>query len=209
MKVAAQIALWADQLRDLSAMGLHFAENIYQEERYRAVQELAIEMFALATGKSPEQLEPLRVPIFSHPTPFMVGDGAVIDGAGRILLIRRADNGCWAMPGGALEVGETPAAGVEREILEETGVHCRTISLVGVFDSRFCGTVSPHHLLHLVFLCAPLDEAELPPSHARETLGHDWFAEESLPADVDPGHISRIPEAFRLWRAGGAAFFDK
>jgi hypothetical protein len=33
----------------------------------------------------------------------------VRDAAGRVLLIRRSDNGLWALPGGALEIGETVA----------------------------------------------------------------------------------------------------
>jgi len=93
-------------------------------------------MLALATGETWEQIEPLRATIFSKPTPVTGGDAAIIDDEGRILLIQRADNGLWAMPGGALEVGETPAEGVVREALEETGVHCQPIALVGVFDSR-------------------------------------------------------------------------
>lgn len=85
----------------------------------------------------------------------------MIDDKGQILLIQRADNGKWAMPGGAFEVGETPAEGVVRETLEETGVPCRAMSLVGVFDSRFCGTTSRHHLYHFVFLCEPLNNREV------------------------------------------------
>ena len=156
MTPAEQIAAWADKLRDISAMGLHFSKNIHDEGAFRAVQTVAMEMMALATGESLEQMEPLRATVFARPTPMAVGDAAVIDDEGRILLIRRADNAKWAMPGGALDVGETPAQGVEREALEETGVHCRAVSLVGVFDSRLCGTVSRHHLYQFVFLCKPL-----------------------------------------------------
>jgi ADP-ribose pyrophosphatase YjhB (NUDIX family) len=138
-----------------------------------------------------------------------VGDAAVIDDRGRILLIRRADNGKWAMPGGALEVGETPAEGVVREALEETGVRCRAVALVGVFDSRLCGTLSRHHLYHFTFLCEPLpDEAVDEPSHAVEVLDVSWFPEDELPEDIDPGHVTRIPEAFRVWRGDARAFFD-
>ena len=134
----------------------------------------------------------------------------MIDGEGRILLIRRADNGKWAMPGGALEVGETPATGVVREALEETGVHCRPVALVGVFDSRLCGTTSRHQLYMFVFLCEPLDCPEsVEPSHALEVTDKGWFAEDGLPEDLDPGHRFRIPEAFRVWRGEGRAFFDR
>ena len=209
MKPAEQIALWADKLRDISAMGLHFSKSKHDETHYREVQTVAMEILALATGESLEQMEPLRAPVFSRPTPMVGGDGAVIDDKGRILLIQREDNGKWAMPGGALDVGETPAEGAVREVLEETGVHCRVLSLVGVFDSRFCGTQTRHHLYHFTFLCDPLNQEQVEePSHAFEILDRGWFSEDCLPEDIDPGHVSRIPEAFRVWHGDGRAFFD-
>jgi len=209
MTPAQQIALWADRLRDISARGLHFSENVYDQAHYSAVQDIALEMLGLATGETLEQMEPLRAPVFSRGTPLAVGDAAVIDEEGHILLIRRADNGKWAMPGGALEVGETPAEGVVREALEETGVHCRAVSLVGVFDSRFCGSTSRHHLYQFLFLCEPLGHRDTKsPSHANEVLEVGWFSENGLPEDIDPGHVSRIPQAFRVWHGDHRAFFD-
>ena len=205
---AKQIALWADQLRDLSAMGLHFAQDKYNLERYRSIQNIAMAMLALAANESVDHLEPLRTPIFSRPTPLVVADAAVIDDAGHILLIQRADNGLWAMPGGALEVGETPAAGAVREALEETGVRCQAVALVGVFDSRLCGTLSRHHLYQFVFLCRPLSDLQTSlPSHVNEVLNVGWFSE--LPDNIDPGHVSRIPEAFRVLQGDERAFFDE
>lgn len=210
MNPAGQIALWADRLRDLAAMGLHFAENIYDRERYRTVQDVAMAMEALATGASLDELEPLRATVFSHATPFVGGEAAVIDRAGRILLIRRADNGRWAMPGGALEVGETPAEGVLREVLEETGVACEALALIGVFDARLQGLASPHHIYLVNFLCRPLDGVEAgSPSHANEVLDVAWFDAAGLPANIHPGTLTRIEEGYRLWRDGGPAFFDR
>ncbi len=208
MTPAEQIALWADKLRDISAMGLLFTKNVHDELAFRAVQTIAMEMLARATGEPWEQIEPLRAAVFSRPTPFAVGDAAVIDDEGRILLIQRADNGKWAMPGGALEVGETPAEGVVRETLEETGIHCQVVALVGVFDSRFCGTTSRHHLYQFAFLCKPINKEREQPSHALEVLDARWFAESALPEDIDPGHQSRIPEAFRVWHGDSRVFFD-
>jgi ADP-ribose pyrophosphatase YjhB (NUDIX family) len=211
MAPAQQIALWADKLRDISAMGLAFCQNFYDRENYRKIQDIAIEMLALATGEPFEQIEALRAPIFDRPTPLPVGDAAVIDDDGRVLLVQRADNQKWAMPGGALAVGETPARGVVREAFEETGVRCEPVALVGVFDSRLCGTVSRHHLYQFVFLCRPLNgsQAVETPSHAIEVLGTRWFPEHDLPDDLDPGHVSRIPEAFRVWRGDDRTYFDR
>ena len=205
--IAAKIAFWADRLRDISALGLHFAENSYDQTRYRAVQDTAMEMYALASGETLDELEPLRATLFSRPTPLTVGDAAVIDSAGRILLMQRADDHKWAMPGGALEVGETPAAGVVREAFEETGVRCLAVALVGVFDSRLCGLISHHQMYAFIFLCRPIGDI---PSHFQcdETLDTGWFAEDALPEAMQPGHLGRIPEAFRVWRGDPSAYFD-
>lgn len=207
---AEQIALWSDQLRDLSAMGLNFATDFYDRERYEVIQDIAMAMHALATGEPLDRLEPLRAPLFTRPTPLTAGDAAVISDEGRILLIQRADNAKWAMPGGALEVGETPLDGVLREVLEETGTQCQPGSLVGVYDSRRCGIASRYHLYLITFLVRPVDGlAPVAPSHSHEVLDIRWFAEDALPEDMHPGSLSRISKAYGVWRDGEHAFFDR
>jgi ADP-ribose pyrophosphatase YjhB (NUDIX family) len=210
MTLAQQIALWADKLRDISALGLGFAQNIYEKDRYQAIQDMAVEMLALATGELPARLEPLRASVLRRATPVSTGDAAIIDDDGRILLIQRADNRLWAMPGGALEVGETAAEGVVREAREEAGVICEPVALVGVFDSRFCGTRTAHHLYQFVFLCRPTGAPPIEqPSHRHEVVDVHWFAQADLPETLDPGHISRIPIAFQVWRGERPAYFDR
>jgi ADP-ribose pyrophosphatase YjhB (NUDIX family) len=210
MTLADHLARWADKLRGLSALGLRYAEHVYERERWSQVQTLAMEMFAFASGEPPEALEPLRGTVLAHATPLAVGDAAIIDEDGRILLVQRADNGLWAMPGGGYEVGETPAEGAVREAREETGVHCRPVALVGVFDSRLCGTRSRHHLYQFVFLCTPVS-SELPvdSSHRHEVRQVAWFAEADLPTTIDPGHVTRIPVAFQVWRGERPTYFDR
>jgi mutator protein MutT len=208
MTLARTIALWADKLRDISALGLNFSENIYDLENYQTIQNIAMEMFALATGQSLEQIESLREPIMSRPTPFSVGDAAVINDTGEILLIQRADSQKWALPGGAMTVGETPAEGVAREAFEETGVSCQPVELVGVYDSRFQRDSSPHHMYVFVFLCQSLADEMVEPSHALEILDKGWFAEDNLPTPLEPGHIIRIRDAFGTWRGNSRTYFD-
>ena len=55
---AQQIALWADKLRDLSALGLRFADNPYDTDHYQTVQEIAMAMLSLATDTPLHQMEP-------------------------------------------------------------------------------------------------------------------------------------------------------
>jgi len=63
--------------------------------------------------------------------------GAVVVEDGRVLLVRRGSQplkGHWTLPGGMLEVGETLAAGVVREVREETSLDVELIELVDLLD---------------------------------------------------------------------------
>jgi hypothetical protein len=61
-----------------------------------------------------------------------------------------------------------------------------------------------------IFPCRPLNGSEpvSTPSHAK-VLNARWFAGHNLPDDLDPGHVPRIPEAFRVWRGDGSMHFDR
>jgi 8-oxo-dGTP pyrophosphatase MutT (NUDIX family) len=58
----------------------------------------------------------------------------VTDDEGRILLHRRRDNEMWALPGGVMELGESLAGCVLREVREETGLDVQTVGIVGIYS---------------------------------------------------------------------------
>lgn len=58
-----------------------------------------------------------------------VGARAVVrDDTGRVLLIERSDNGLWALPAGAMELGESIADCAIREVWEETGLEATAVT---------------------------------------------------------------------------------
>ena len=67
-----------------------------------------------------------------------IGCSAVIfnETGEKILLTRRADNGEWCLPGGAMESGESVSEACEREVLEETGLQVQIKRLIGVYSNR-------------------------------------------------------------------------
>jgi 8-oxo-dGTP diphosphatase len=67
----------------------------------------------------------------------LVGVGAVVVEEGRVLLVRRGTEplkGHWSLPGGLLELGESLADGVVREVREETGLTVEPIELIELLD---------------------------------------------------------------------------
>ncbi|WP_049574976.1 NUDIX hydrolase [Streptomyces sp. SBT349] len=55
------------------------------------------------------------------------------DTAGRLLMIRRSDNGRWALPGGGHDFGESISDTVVREAKEETGIDVEVIDMSGIY----------------------------------------------------------------------------
>jgi mutator protein MutT len=87
-----------------------------------------------------------------YPQAPLVGVGAVIVYQDRVLLVRRATEplkGQWTLPGGMLELGETLAQGVAREVREETGLDVEPIELLEIFDRihREAGRVRFHYVI--------------------------------------------------------------
>jgi 8-oxo-dGTP pyrophosphatase MutT (NUDIX family) len=199
MDPTQQLRLWADELRAIANEGLRWSnDDVYDIRRFTRVQPIAAELFALQETRDVDTIERAFTGDLTHVTAFSCGDAAIFDDRGRILLIQRSDDRLWAMPGGAFEVGETPAEGACREAWEETGLRVEPVALVGVYDSRLCGTRSAGHLYQFVFLCHLLDPAA-EPVVMHETLAVAWYEEHALPP-LSAGHITRIRDAFRRWR---------
>ncbi|WP_329400280.1 NUDIX domain-containing protein [Streptomyces melanogenes] len=59
----------------------------------------------------------------------------VVNDKGEILLQRRRDTGQWALPGGAQDIGESPAQCAVRECEEETGVVAEVTGFLGVYSN--------------------------------------------------------------------------
>lgn len=191
--------LWADELRAIANEGLHWdGDNPYNVRRCQRTLRIAAEMFALQDLRAVDEIERAYHADLGHAAPYPCGDAAIFDDQGHILLIQRRDNSLWAMPGGAFEVGETPAEGACREAWEETGVAVEPMALSGVYDSRLCDSRSAYHLYQFVVLCRPRDPEAIP-TLSNETLDVGWFADEMLPT-LSPGHERRIADAFRRWR---------
>ncbi len=80
-----------------------------------------------------DYLRELRALVGSRPLLVPGAAGLVRNQEGRLLFQRRADDGRWSLPGGAVDPGESPAMAVVREVREETGLTVEPVELAGVF----------------------------------------------------------------------------
>jgi ADP-ribose pyrophosphatase YjhB (NUDIX family) len=142
-------------------------------------------------------------------TPLCGADVFVTDSDGKVLLIQRADNGYWALPGGCQNLDDTPAECAVRECLEECGLQVRITHLLGVWSSLRYEYVNypwkDNVFTHLVFAAEVVGGAE---QTSEETTRIGWFAETELPPLSD-GHEPRIRFGFE-WKKdpGLAPFFE-
>ena len=129
----------------------------------------------------------------------------IFDRRGRLLLQQRSDGGQWGLPGGSVEIGESLAAAVAREVLEETGLTVVPRRLVGVYSDPALQVVrypngNVWHYVNACFECV-VRGGEL--TTCDETLELAWCSPRRLPAMLLPNHRIRIRDA-RMRRA--AAF---
>lgn len=112
--------------------------------------------------------------------------GAVIDDQGRILAIRRRDNGHWEPPGGVLELDETIQDGLVREIREETGLTVTPGPLTGVYKNMERGIVA------LVFRCSVANGVTATTKEATETA---WLTADEIRVRMDEAYAVRLLDA--------------
>lgn len=106
----------------------------------------------------------------------------VVNDAGEILLIRRADNDNWALPGGAMDLGESLPDAAVRETLEETGVRVEVTGLVGIYtDPRhvilYTSNGEVRQEFSVVFTARPLGGSPTPSDESREVR---WVASNAV-----------------------------
>jgi ADP-ribose pyrophosphatase YjhB (NUDIX family) len=145
---------WARRLQALAQSGLTFSKDEYDIERYRSVQAIAAEMLAAGSGETPTPvLSGLRDEL-GYATPKVdVRAFAVRDS--EVLMVRERSEQLWTLPGGWVDVGETPSEAARRETLEEAGWLVRPTRLLALWDRRLHPHPPMFHHVYKLFMdCA-------------------------------------------------------
>lgn len=136
-----------------------------------------------------------------YPWPERVAAGVaavVLDGDGRVLLVKRADNGLWGLPSGQVERGETVAEAVARELREEVGLEVSVLRLIGVYSEPSSQVfVYPSGETVQFVTCCLLCEVVRGALRAdgAEILDAAFFPPDALPEDLLPMHPRWLADA--------------
>jgi len=188
------------RLAALSQTGLAFTKNPYDAQRYKEIGEIAA---LLASYGEPDarRIAAIFRSDDGYVTPKLIVRSAVFSIAPepRILMVRETADGLWTLPGGWIDLGESPAHAAEREVQEETGMSVTAHKLAGVYDKRrHDHPPAPHHAYLLFFLCR-INGGFLTPSIETSEVG--WFRSDELPplstGRATEGQILRMFDHFR------------
>lgn len=148
----------------------------------------------------PDYIRWLRARVGSEPV-ILVFAGACVVRDDELLLQRRADDGTWGLPGGALELGESAEETVLREVADETGIDVRVDGLLGVhtkYHHRYPnGDVAQP--ITVIFRCTPVGAAARPVDG--ESLELRWFPLAAVPPLMNWQHDDAVAD-LRAGRSG-------
>jgi ADP-ribose pyrophosphatase YjhB (NUDIX family) len=183
------------RLQAIAQNGLTFADNPFDQERYESICTIAAEIAATHTAADVQQVRQLFAKEIGYATPKVDVRGVVLRQQS-ILLVRERADGCWTLPGGWVDVWESPSAAVVREVYEESGYQTRALKLLALYDkNKHAHPPSPYHVYKLCFHCELLGGD---PSHSKETDGVAFFQIDALPtlslSRVLPTQITRLFE---------------
>ena len=181
------------RLHALARTGMHFCANEYDRQRYEEIERIAAGLLADGDPPGESRLLELWSRDDGYVTPKIEVRGAVFRD-GRVLLVRERIDGLWTLPGGWVDVGETPSQSVTKEIEQESGFRTRVVALAALWDrNRHGHTPALFHSWKAFFLCE-ITGGE--PRGSYETDAVEFFDLQSLPAmslgRSTPAQVARL-----------------
>lgn len=174
----------ARRLHALARTGQHFCRDEYDRQRYVEIEQIAAELLTDGTQVERDALLEIWRHESGYVTPKLEVRGAAFRD-GRVLLVREAIDGRWTLPGGWVDVNESPSQAIEKEIEQESGFLARAVKLAALWDrARHGHGPSLHHGWKAFFLCE-LTGGEARGSYETDAVG--FFD----PGDLPPMSLGR------------------
>ena len=167
------------RIQALAEIGLHYAENSFDRERYEELHEIALQMLEQITTIPVEKIKPVIIENDGYKTPKVDVRAVVFNEKNQILLIQEKMDGKWAMPGGWSDISYSPSEVAEKECFEEAGIKVKAVKLLALLDKQKQNMPPAFEYVYKIYLlCKKLDDNI---SVGSETSDVGWFNEHSLP----------------------------
>jgi len=125
---------WGREIQALSQTGIHYATDDYNHARYRRLEEISAEIISAHCDMDYGEILKVFQDQVGYATPRVDVRGAVFRD-GKLLLVKERDDKDWTMPGGWVDVGDSPR------------------KVIGVYDANRIVPLTIFHAFKVVFLC--------------------------------------------------------
>lgn len=176
---------WARKVQAIAQNGLAFTHDPFDKERYTQLTELVTSILASELHIPVAQAKGFWEGEEGYATPKVDVRGGIFE-EDRVLLVRERSDGRWTLPGGWVDVNDSPSGAVEREIFEESGYRARAVKLAALIDKlRHPHPPGIHHIYKLFFLC---ERTGGEPTVSSETDAVQFFPVQALP-ELSTGRV--------------------
>lgn len=175
-----RLASFLEQVLATAQAGLTYSRDPFDIGRFHALRDATAALIAEQSAQDPVRIADWIALDSGYPTPKLDVRALILNEQGQLLLVRERSDGCWTLPGGWCDIGDSPAGAVVREVVEETGLVCRAVQLLALFDKL----KHPHppqlpHAHKAFFLCEVVGGQLL--TETDETQDAVYFSIDALP----------------------------
>jgi ADP-ribose pyrophosphatase YjhB (NUDIX family) len=195
------------RIKSLADIGLVYAEDEYDKDRYTELKEISLKLLAEVSNKPLHVLQNFFLPEKDYPTVKVDVRGFILNEADEILMAKESVDGKWTIPGGWADIGDSPSEAVLKEIKEETGFDAEVVRLLAIYDKRFHEhPPEPFYIYKIMFFCKIVG-GEL--QHGFDMQGADFFPMDRLP-ELSKDRIieSQLKHLFDLAKNKAEVYFD-
>jgi ADP-ribose pyrophosphatase YjhB (NUDIX family) len=189
MTGATDILQWARKVQAIAQNGLEFTKDAFDRERFEQLQGLVTQILTSELRITAGEVQALWKGDEGYATPKVDVRAGVFD-QDKVLMVRERSDGKWSLPGGWVDVGDSPSFAVEREIREESGYLAKAIKLAALVDRSHPKHGHPPSILHIYKLFFICDLTGGTATLSNETDAVDFFPVNS-PPPLSVGRVTR------------------